>query len=139
MDPRDSHLSPLPGRRELEALLLNQAAGAFARGDPIALILIDIDGFKRVNDSCGYRVGDAVLLECAHRLASIPEGVGMVFQYGGEELVLVLPGHPMPDVARLSQRIQVAIGEPSEVPGAHGLRLSATIHVAMLPGDGATA
>lgn len=81
----------------------------------IALILIDLDGFKRVNDDYGHAVGDQVLRQTANRFKSIQRKNDVVCRIGGDEFVWVIEGIEPLDVSALSERIVTTIGQPFNV------------------------
>ena len=80
-------------RRYLHDVLLDTAQARGHAGQPLSVILCDIDHFKRINDSHGHGAGDAVLIDFSKLLQAVArEGVDSVIRYGGEEFLLVLPG-----------------------------------------------
>ncbi|HSW05650.1 ligand-binding sensor domain-containing diguanylate cyclase [Aquabacterium sp.] len=96
-------------RRALMEILERELARCQREGQPLAVVLADIDHFKRVNDTHGHPAGDAVLRECAARLASALRPYDAVGRYGGEEFMLIMPGL---DPARTDDRARlVAIHE----------------------------
>ena len=107
-----------------------------APGTPQALLLVDLDGFKDVNDSYGHSVGDQVLRVMADRLTSVAGTDGLACRLGGDEFALALPvsrlaAHPL--VQSLSELMRV----PVETP-AGAVALSGSVGVAVHPGDGTT-
>jgi len=122
-----------------------ERAARFSR--PLALLMLDLDHFKGVNDTFGHQRGDAVLVELAGRLRAEVRDVDTVARYGGEELVIVLPETDADGLAQLAERIRQSVrrkpfGEPGEPPvhltvsagGAvfptHGLQASALLAAA---------
>ncbi|APW40313.1 bifunctional diguanylate cyclase/phosphodiesterase [Rhodoferax koreense] len=105
-------------------------------GSGLAVMFVDLDGFKPVNDSFGHRFGDEVLREMARRVAAQARSTDTVARVGGDEFVLLLEGNPdTTATAQIAQRIIDAITMP--VTGAeHEVRLSCSIGVAMYPSDG---
>ena len=99
---------------------------------PFALVLIDIDNFKRINDSFGHLAGDRVLVEVARRMSSVIRAGDMLSRYGGEEFLLTLPGLTARAARKMAERIRNAIEAESfsvkGVPGA--LRVTVSIGVA---------
>jgi two-component system, cell cycle response regulator len=79
-------------------------------GGSFGIILLDLDHFKRVNDTYGHLAGDAVLKETARRITASVRPYDIVGRYGGEELLIVVPSCDGPDVMRLAERIRDAIG-----------------------------
>ncbi|MFN2540276.1 MAG: diguanylate cyclase, partial [Mycobacteriales bacterium] len=98
-----------------------ERAARFSR--PLALLMLDLDHFKDVNDSFGHQRGDAVLVELAGRIRGEVRDVDTVARYGGEEIVIVLPETDADGAAQLAERICVAVrrrpfGEPG-IPPVH--------------------
>ncbi|ACG77724.1 stalked-cell differentiation controlling protein [Phenylobacterium zucineum HLK1] len=117
---------------QLEALMRRAAAG----GDPVALLVIDIDHFKRINDSFGHDVGDEVLREFAVRLASNVRAIDLPVRHGGEEFVVVMPDTSLEDARRIAERIRLHVaGSPFRVMGGEEL-LSVTISIGVAAGAG---
>lgn len=110
---------------QLEALVNRANHG----GEPVSLLLIDIDHFKRVNDGYGHDVGDEVLREFAVRLASNVRAIDLPCRHGGEEFVVVMPGARLEDAGRVAERIRLHVaGSPFRVAGGAEL-LTATISI----------
>jgi two-component system, cell cycle response regulator len=85
-------LTRLWNRAEIVSFLERELVRAKREKKPVAIVLLDVDHFKSVNDSLGHRTGDLVLKELAQRLRSQLRGYDGVGRYGGEEFLLVLPG-----------------------------------------------
>lgn len=83
-------LTGLKNRRYLEEVM-SEMAGQAEAGRPLSLLVIDIDFFKRINDTYGHQIGDAVLQELAWKLLNEANGLGTAARMGGEEFVIVLP------------------------------------------------
>jgi len=129
-------LTGLPNR----LLLYDRVGVAVERctrdGSTLAMLFVDLDGFKPVNDSFGHRLGDVVLCEMARRLASQARAADTVARIGGDEFVLLLGGSPDTSaVAQIAQRVIDALTLPVAVEG-HELRLSCSVGIAMYPSDG---
>ncbi|MEU4218842.1 diguanylate cyclase [Actinoplanes sp. NPDC026623] len=86
-------LTGVYNRRHLAAVLDAQARAA-ADGDPLSIVMIDVDHFKAVNDRYGHAVGDRMLVDLARQLTGSVRESDLVARYGGEEFVVVLPGVP---------------------------------------------
>lgn len=133
---RESRLDPLTGlgnRRAFDealARLLSQATSAA----PVALALLDLDHFKRVNDRHGHADGDAALLLLADLLQSHPRPGDLAARLGGDEFVLLLPGDAQA-AASLCQRLRAALRQASlqRWPGREPLTLSVGIAAADAP------
>lgn len=107
-----------------------------ATGQTAALLVIDLDGFKEVNDSLGHFVGDDVLAAIAGRFASATAGRGvMLGRLGGDEFAVLIPGMGRDDAESLALRLAAAAGPPIEVAGT-ALSLTASVGVAISPRDG---
>ena len=128
-------LTRLPNRRALlervHALLDEEPAG------PHALLMVDIDHFKQVNDSRGHLVGDRVLSRVADCLAASEPYGGLVARLGGEEFVVLAPGMNREVAQALADRLRLAVAaldlaEPGELP----LRVTASVGVALFPAAG---
>ncbi|MFZ2855839.1 MAG: EAL domain-containing protein [Rhodocyclaceae bacterium] len=133
---RHDALTGLANRRLLDDRMRKLLLSA-RRGDQgVALLLIDLDRFKQVNDSLGHQVGDQLLIEVAGRLnASVREG-DTVARLGGDEFVVLLAGMGGPrDVVPVAEKIRLALSQPVEA-GSHLLHTSPSIGIGLYPGDG---
>jgi len=118
---------------QLEALVRRANQG----GEPVSLLVIDIDHFKKVNDGFGHDVGDEVLAEFAVRLASNVRAIDLPVRLGGEEFVVVMPDTELEDARRIAERIRLhAAGAPFRVMGGEEL-LSVTISIGVATSSGA--
>ncbi len=98
-------LTGLKNRRYMEQELADWLTKAES-GFPLSLLLIDIDFFKRVNDTHGHQIGDVVLQELAWKMLAETEGVGTVARIGGEEFLLLLPGHTVEKAVALAEKLR---------------------------------
>ncbi|MCY0389504.1 diguanylate cyclase [Robbsia sp. Bb-Pol-6] len=121
-------LTGLPNRRAL-GLQLTQALTQEAA---LAVLFLDLDEFKQINDHAGHEVGDSVLKEVAHRLRMAVDDQDMVARLAGDEFVVVLRGsHCMPgDAERLAGDIVAAFGLPIAISGALHFKLGISIGIA---------
>ncbi|WP_432978545.1 diguanylate cyclase [Dactylosporangium sp. CA-233914] len=105
-------------------------------GRPFAVILLDIDHFKRINDSCGHPAGDLVLREVARRLRETAGPGVTVARYGGEEFALLVPDADATATAALADRLRSAIGSAVVDLGAGVVRaVTVSAGTAVLPAD----
>ena len=103
---------------------------------PMALVYLDLDGFKEINDRLGHATGDTVLKHVAQRLVAGIRRSDAVARIGGDEFVIVLFGiSSRAEALRIANSIADSIAVPVEVD-AHGLALSASLGVSMFPADG---
>jgi len=120
-------LTGLYNRRFFEEVLRIETDRALRSGQPVSVLVMDLDHFKRVNDSHGHEAGDAVLREVARRLARAARPSDIVARYGGEEFVILLPGAETEALREVAERVRVAMAsEPVELPGPARLRLRVT-------------
>jgi diguanylate cyclase (GGDEF)-like protein/PAS domain S-box-containing protein len=130
-------LTGLPNRALLHDLLGHAVAHLHRGGRAIAVLLLDLDRFKVVNDSLGHAVGDHVLVSVAERLLAVVRPGDTVARLGGDEFVVVCDDlHGELDAVGLADRITSAFAEPFVVE-QHVLRVTASIGIAMARSDGA--
>jgi diguanylate cyclase (GGDEF)-like protein len=91
---------------------------------PLSLIMIDVDHFKSVNDKYGHPVGDQVLRTIAAATKSGTESRGSCYRYGGEELAVLLPNHPLDDAFLLADRLRSRIAQLKHIGGPEGVTAS---------------
>ena len=129
-------LTQLPNRRLfVERLGLSLLAAKRARGN-VAVLFIDLDRFKTINDTLGHSVADAVLLEIAERLKSCVRQTDTVARYGGDEFTIILPDlHQPEDAAQVAEKILERVVEPV-IAGTTALQVSVSIGIAFHPYDG---
>ena len=129
-------LTSLPNRLLFHDRL--QQALAFARRSEgrVGLLLVDLDGFKGINDTLGHTVGDALLVAAAERLRNVVRECDTVSRLDGDEFAVILPGIPGAEgVQAVASRILRTLGEPFRVRD-HLCRMSASIGIAIGPDDG---
>jgi len=86
-------------------------------GQPTSLILLDLDDFKKINDRFGHAVGDAVLSQVARILEQTARAGDIVCRYGGEEMVVLLPGTALAEGAQVAERLRLAVERRNDRPG----------------------
>jgi len=131
-------LTGLPNRGAFIDRLEGLLPYARARGATLALLFIDLDHFKRVNDSLGHLAGDALLQTVAHRITSALRVGDLVARFGGDEFVVLLSGdQPAAAVREVAHKLLAVIGAPVEVEGA-SISVTPSIGISMFPQDGQT-
>jgi len=109
-------------------------------GRPLALLMLDLDHFKLVNDSFGHQRGDAVLVELAARVRAQVRDVDTVARYGGEEVVIILPETDEAGAVQAAERICDAVRRrPFGDPGQPPVEVTVSIGAAVFPAHGSTA
>jgi two-component system, cell cycle response regulator len=107
-------------RRAILERLETELARAEREGTPVAVVLADLDHFKRINDSYGHIAGDAVLCEAVNRMRVSLRFYDAIGRYGGEEFLMVLPGCTAQDAVNLADRLRMSISrETVEITGGH--------------------
>lgn len=129
-------LTNLPNRRLLHKRL-NQAL-AEHQAQPLALLFIDLDHFKPINDTLGHEVGDALLIMVAERMSRLIGKGGIVARLGGDEFVIMLPGMGAEALPRAEQ-LQRDLLAPYYLSCGRELRISNSIGIALYPEHGRTA
>lgn len=127
-------LTGLFTKRHLMARAPALLAQQQARGTDLALLMVDLDHFKAINDTHGHPAGDRVLKEVAARIAATVRGSDTAYRFGGEEIACLLPGAGGAVAMRVAGRIRRAIGEQpvSLGEGLPGLPVTASVGVAAL-------
>ena len=129
-------LTGLLNRASLIGEIEEELAGADPRSDRAAVLLIDLDRFKPINDTFGHAAGDGVLIEVARRLQASVRPRDVVARLGGDEFVILLRGNAGADMVReVGRRIEQGLGRDMEIEG-HRLQIGASIGCALWPRDG---
>ena len=127
-------LTGLHNRRYMESHLATLAEQNVARGKPLAVMILDIDFFKAVNDTYGHDAGDDVLREFATRIRRSIRGIDLACRYGGEEFVIVMPERDLNVAGKVAERVRRAIAaEPFTIEkGARRIEVTISIGLATL-------
>jgi diguanylate cyclase (GGDEF)-like protein len=132
-------LTGLPQRALFETALQQTLAASRRHGRRFALLFVDVDHFKRVNDTLGHAIGDLLLQEVGRRLRQAVRDEDLVARLGGDEFVVMLQEVDRQEhAAALARMMAAALSRSFEAEG-HQLNVSASVGVAMFPGDGADA
>jgi diguanylate cyclase (GGDEF)-like protein len=132
-------LTGLPNRRLLEQRLREAIERADRSGAKVALLTIDLDGFKTINDSFGHSAGDALLRDVACRFAGRMRKVDTCARFGGDEFVIVADNLGCRlDAESIARDLLTTLEEPIELAGSR-IRVGASIGVALYPDDGSNA
>jgi|UPI000696801E diguanylate cyclase (GGDEF)-like protein len=129
-------LTDLPNRRHLIHKLERIIEKASEERRQLAVLFVDLDHFKPVNDTLGHQIGDRLLVEVAVRLKSCVRGSDVVARLGGDEFLVVLEAVSSPEsTAMVADNIITAIGLPYTIEDQQ-IEIGASIGVAVFPGDG---
>ena len=126
-------LTGLANRRTLMATLDREFRRSQRNGAPLALLMVDVDHFKRVNDSFGHQQGDRVLVALAELLRKHLRQYDLASRFGGEEFALVLPETPLDEAVKVGERIRQAAAEQSFEGALDGLELTVSLGAAAFP------
>ena len=132
-------LTGLPNRARLDASLPGWLAAAARAGRPVGVLMVDLDGFKHVNDTLGHAAGDALLVQVGRRLSAAARDGDVLVRMGGDEFTLIATDlAAAPDVAGVAARLIAALAAPFSVDGRE-LFVTASIGTAAFPVDGSDA
>ena len=124
-------LTGLANRRALRARLDEEIARARRNGTPLALLMIDLDRFKQVNDRHGHLTGDAVLNAAGVALRAVKRHADVAARYGGEELALLVPDSDAAGACGIAARVRRALSELAFHDAAGGeFRVTCSVGVA---------
>src|SRR5467141_3978851 len=119
--------------RRFFSLRLEEEMSRFRRfNHPVSVVLLDIDGFKNVNDEFGHVVGDETLRELGQILMKHSRGINVVARFGGDEFAILLVETPKPGAQLYAERIRQVV---ATFPFSHGKQVTASFGVASLPDD----
>lgn len=128
-------LTGLYNRRYMEDMLDRFARLAVRKESSLAVVMIDLDHFKRLNDQHGHLLGDAVLRAVAGAITEALRDTDVASRYGGEELIVLLPDCEMDAAMAKAEDIRLRI---EALAGAHGVEVTASLGVAAIPSAAAT-
>ncbi|WP_317933372.1 EAL domain-containing protein [Halioxenophilus sp. WMMB6] len=132
-------LTSLPNRGLFRRRLSEALASALRQEDILALVFIDLDNFKDINDTLGHDVGDSLIQLAGSRIKACVRKTDMVARLGGDEFTVLLTNlHNEDDIGLVAQNIIGALSQPF-APQGHEAFVSASLGIAVFPGDGMTA
>jgi two-component system, cell cycle response regulator len=115
--------------------LARECARARRGGDPLGLVMLDIDHFKPVNDTWGHLAGDRILVQTAREVQKVLRQGDVLVRYGGEEFLILLPGASLPESLRVAERVRAAVAA-MEIAGKGPERVTVSLGVGCTPGSG---
>ncbi len=129
-------LTGLPNRVLFRDRLEQSLLKARRRGEQLAVLFIDLDEFKQINDSLGHAVGDLVLQQVARRFLHVVREEDSVARLGGDEFTVILESiHSVEDVSQIAQKLIHVVQEPLHI-GERELYVTTSIGISLYPGDG---
>jgi diguanylate cyclase (GGDEF)-like protein/PAS domain S-box-containing protein len=131
-------LTGLPNRTRLRVELDRLLAAAESDDQPFALLLMDLDRFKEINDTLGHPYGDQVLQQVGARFRAELSDLDILARPGGDEFAVLLPGADAQRARSLAERLQAVLERPFELQGS-GVSVSGSIGIALCPEHGADA
>ena len=130
-------LTSLPNRHWLARFLPRAIEESTDAGHGLAILFVDLDNFKNINDTLGHAAGDELLQAAAIRLKSLVRASDHVVRLGGDEFTVVLEQvHKLEDVTRVARQIVKSLGEPFTVMQSSGHQVQASIGISVFPQDG---
>ena len=130
-------LTGLPNRASLESLLPHAVELALHHKESLAVVWLNLDNFRKINDSLGHAVGDALLREVADRMRRLVRDEDTLVRLSGDHFVAALPGMGQNEAALWAVRVLEEIDRPVRVLG-NELIVTASLGIALCPGDGVT-
>jgi diguanylate cyclase (GGDEF)-like protein/PAS domain S-box-containing protein len=128
-------LTNLPNRAAFNECIVATIERADREREPFAILCIDLDSFKEINDVFGQSTGDAVLQQVSQRMQAVSEGA-VVARLGGDEFTIIATGGMQPtSAATLADRLLTTVAEPFDISGEH-VRITISVGVAIFPEDG---
>jgi two-component system, cell cycle response regulator len=129
-------LTRLHNRRYFDERLRSELTFANRHLATLALLMVDVDHFKRINDERGHQTGDTTLREIARRLASAMRVEDVVARFGGEEFAVICRSTGETEAKVVAERLRAIIAEEISIPDGPPLRVTASIGIAVVPKAG---
>ncbi len=128
-------LTGLPNRALLNDRISHALSEAARRQETLAVMFVDLDHFKNINDTLGHAVGDQLLMALAERMQSAVRHQDTVARLGGDEFILLLPDTSSKGAARVAQKLLFSVSQPVQI-GLHELAVTPSVGIAQYPRDG---
>lgn len=128
-------LTALPNKLQLRLRVEHDLSIVERQNEQLAVLFIDFDHFKNINDTLGHAVGDKLLVKVAKRLKTLLRQVDTLSRQGGDEFVVILPGVSVDDAAHMAKRILQVIEQPIKLE-ENELIITASVGIALYPSDG---
>jgi len=125
-------LTGLPNRRHFDQRLEEEIKRSARTQQPLSLLLLDLDHFKKINDTYGHAAGDKVLTAFAQRIGNVIRGNDIPARYGGEEFAIILPETDHKQALDIAQRVHKEISETQFVAANQKIKLTTSIGLAQL-------
>jgi diguanylate cyclase (GGDEF)-like protein/PAS domain S-box-containing protein len=129
-------LTGLPNRMYFEETLAREVANAARQHEPFAVLFMDLNGFKHINDSHGHHAGDELIRQVGTRLAQTARRADFLARLGGDEFVVVARHTDEASARRLAERLAEVVNTPFALAAAAEARVTVSIGVALFPRDG---
>ncbi|MEW5928580.1 MAG: diguanylate cyclase [Gemmatimonadota bacterium] len=127
-------LTELFNHRHVHELLHEEFERSRRSGEPLAVVMIDLDRFKAVNDTYGHPTGDVILYETARIIRETAREIDMVGRYGGEEFIAILPNTAEDEASKFAERVRTGVEGYVFRDEANEVRMTASSGVASFPG-----
>ncbi|WP_086996060.1 GGDEF domain-containing protein [Rhizobium sullae] len=128
-------LTKLPNRRVFQRAADRCAKEASNRGRPFSIIMLDVDHFKKINDTWGHSVGDTVLSKVADLIRQTVRKTDIAARYGGEEIVILLPNTEGRDASTVAEKLRHAIESEDLIVGDIAIKVTVSIGVSAVDTD----
>jgi len=137
-EARTDSLTRLANRRSMEETAAAELKRQSRTGKPLALVLCDVDHFKRINDEQGHDIGDRTIRAVGESLRGVMRATDTLGRWGGEEFLAILPETNEEEAATLAERMRATV-ESTPMPGPPGSHVTVSLGVAAASRDGTTA